>query len=253
MGKIGKTSALLLTLTILMSCLTLLIVKPVDAQTIPKPSVPEFSLKYVDRSYDIPTTTIATTTTDPYNGKTTTTYTTKEGYHVGNHTVEFTIKNQPYVKNENASELFYNFRFKGNYQNESYWKTEPPPSGNFGIYYQASNGAETVISLSLEQMASDYYMTTPAIPDGGQIDFQVQALVGHNVHLDTAVAFDGERSDWSSLQTVTIPATHTSPIPTPTVPEFPVLVIVPLLLSLFSIVLVVRHRKTANLHQCFFP
>jgi nitrous oxidase accessory protein NosD len=39
------------------------------------------------------------------------------------------------------------------------------------------------------------------------------------------------------------------PTPTPAVQEFPWLVIVPLLLSLFSVAIVVRHRKTANLNQ----
>jgi hypothetical protein len=41
MGKISKASALLLTLIIAISCLALLTPKPADAQTIPKPSVPE--------------------------------------------------------------------------------------------------------------------------------------------------------------------------------------------------------------------
>ena len=70
MGKIGKTFAIFLTLIVAMSCLTLLTVKPVNAQSIPKPSVPEFTLQIADHSYDVPAKT--TSTTDPYTGKTTT-------------------------------------------------------------------------------------------------------------------------------------------------------------------------------------
>ena len=43
MGKISRIVASLLTLTIIMSCLTLLTVKPADAQSIPKPAIPEFN------------------------------------------------------------------------------------------------------------------------------------------------------------------------------------------------------------------
>jgi hypothetical protein len=44
-----------------------------------------------------------------------------------------------------------------------------------------------------------------------------------------------------------------NPTPTPTVPELSWLVIVPLLLSLFSVALIVRHRKTTKLNQWPFP
>ena len=40
-----------------------------------------------------------------------------------------------------------------------------------------------------------------------------------------------------------------SPTPTPTVPEFSWLAILPLFISLLSVALIVRHRKTANLNQ----
>ena len=42
----------------------------------------------------------------------------------------------------------------------------------------------------------------------------------------------------------TLPAT--TPAPTPTISEFPALIVVPLLLSLFSIAVAIRHRKTGN-------
>ena len=57
--------AFLLALLIVMSSLTILMVKPANAQTIPKPSVPEFTAKFVDHSYIVS----ASTTVDPYIGK----------------------------------------------------------------------------------------------------------------------------------------------------------------------------------------
>jgi hypothetical protein len=51
--------------------------------------VPEFTLRYVDNSYNVPPTT--TSTIDPYTGEVTTT--TIPAYHVKNKTVEVMIKN----------------------------------------------------------------------------------------------------------------------------------------------------------------
>jgi hypothetical protein len=93
MGKIGKTLALLLTLTIAMSALTLLTVKPINAQTtpsptpyheLPNPSVPEFTLKYIDNSHAVPPTTI--TTTDTFTGKQE--VVTQEGYYIQNASIQ---------------------------------------------------------------------------------------------------------------------------------------------------------------------
>ena len=51
------------------------------------------------------------------------------------------------------------------------------------------------------------------------------------------------------MKPVTIPLTNTIPSPSATVPELPAIVIVPLLLSMFFIVVIVRHRKTAILNK----
>jgi len=48
MGKIGKTLALFLTLIIALSRLTIVLVKPANGQALLKPSVPEFTLRYID-------------------------------------------------------------------------------------------------------------------------------------------------------------------------------------------------------------
>jgi hypothetical protein len=51
MGKISKTLALLLTVIIATSCLTLFIFKPANAQSTAKPSIPQFTLSFVNASY----------------------------------------------------------------------------------------------------------------------------------------------------------------------------------------------------------
>jgi hypothetical protein len=60
------------------------------AKQYPIPSVPKFSLSYVDHSYEVPETTISHT--DPYTGKVTTE--TQPGYHVKNYTIDVIIENQ---------------------------------------------------------------------------------------------------------------------------------------------------------------
>ena len=64
-------------------------VEPTEPASIPKPSVPEFTVKAVSHPYDVPTTY----STDPYTGETI----THEGYHVENKSIEVWIKNQPFT------------------------------------------------------------------------------------------------------------------------------------------------------------
>lgn len=132
-----------------------------------------------------------------------------------------------------------------------------------------SNGSYTVIAFSVtpttasQSSGYDIQLTPegesgsgdlPAIPNGGQIDFQVEALVGQNStywqvddslppqqpqgYYSPAIAYDSN-SSWSNTQTVTIGQTSS-------VPELTPLAIVPLLLAVFSVAVAVRHRKTAN-------
>jgi hypothetical protein len=82
MERIDKSLSLLLILII-----SLTIVGTSFAQTIPKPSVPEFTVRYVDLSYDVPTTT----SIDQYTGKTI----TNQGYHMENRTIQITIEINP--------------------------------------------------------------------------------------------------------------------------------------------------------------
>ena len=171
-----------------------------DVSGLPKPSVPEFTVELVDRSYDVPTTY----STDPYTGETR----THGGYRVENRTIDITIKNQPFTsyRNENDSlvGLYYNIRVKGHFEQE--WR-ELYSSPN---HLYRSDSEYTVKSYVLGK--SDQW----DFPPGGQVDFQVEALLGYNTKISEGwtymgesyhLIFTGESSGWSDTQTLAIPAT----------------------------------------------
>lgn len=197
----SMTKTLTLITIILITLPTLTIANTANAQSTPKPSVPEFTLSYVDHSYDVPPK--PSSSTNPYTGDTITT--TIPGYHVKNITIDAKITNN------GAS--YYNFRYKGHYEDDwSYYPFNP----NYGVDYflpdahrvpfRASTSSHTVLSL--------YFL--PDIPVNGKIDIQVQALFGDfravpYVHLGGVPGgptydfyWEGEASDWSNTQTITI-------------------------------------------------
>jgi hypothetical protein len=110
---------------------------------------------------------------------------------------------------------------------------------SYGEYYKASDLEFAVVLLSYN---------FPSY----QIDIQTMALAGNQApYTDPAVQgilykFDGENSDWSNTQIITLTQTPTSPLPSPTIPELPWLAIVPMLLSLLSVAWVVKQRKSTK-------
>lgn len=256
MGKIGKTFALIITLIIAMSCLTLLTVKSANAQTTSTPTAPLFTLKFVPASYSV-------TTTNPYTGMNTTTL-------VDNGTIELSIKNQPFDY-PNTYHLYYDVRYRPHFGGN--WTELNPTeslysSSNLTLTQYISTVYSSLNSLpesNSEYTAISYSLTRVGVPaSGGQVDFQVSAVVGVNStfysvqvvgaspvgvgQYEPAVAYV-TTSGWSNTQTVTIPANPTSsspspaPTSTPTVPELSWRAIVPLLLSVFSVAIIVRHRS----------
>jgi hypothetical protein len=254
MAKMGKYISLFLVVILAISIL--IFVNPSDAQSIPKPSVPEFTVRSVDNSYDVPTTT----SIDPYTGKTI----TNQGYHVEKISTELAIKNQPFtpfklnVDGDNKTiNLFYNIHIKGHYS----------PNWN---YYQRYNGSS---DGNLIQDYGSSYTTVPIneyMPKEGALDIQVQAMVGYEVGVissvpgapGTARVIRGENSGWSNIQTVTVP-TSSFVTTTPTSTELPnvgptsspipsydglfmvlaFVAIAILVFSLIAILLYVRHLK----------
>jgi hypothetical protein len=252
MNRVGKGFALFIILIIATYSLSLIMVKPVNAQsTIPRPSVPQFTLKLADHSYDVPPVT--TTTTDPYTGEQVTH--TTSGYHVKRKTIDLIIQNQFLeisVKNAINSSIYYNMRYKGHY--ESTWKELSWNEGNSGTLVPQSDFQVTVISIP-----------STGYPNKAQLDFQVQAFVcayeqvvdsNHMFpisYIEFAVFADGE-SGWSSTQTITIGEASTSTLrtPTPTVPEFSLLVVLPLIFGVFSIAVILWHRKPISQNKLNF-
>jgi hypothetical protein len=189
--------------------------EPTETTSLPKPSVPEFTLTYVDLSYDVP----PTYGTDQYTGKT---IITQDGYHVDNRSIQFTIKNQPFTPYTDANGtqigLYYNFRVKGAYATE--WSRYYPFAENGittrrygGIFggnstespadFAQSNAQYTTISIAIGTLLYD-------VPTEATLEFQVQALIGYMEPTDYMLAghvyvFKGETSGWSETQTITIP------------------------------------------------
>ncbi len=282
MGKIGKTFALFLTLIIAMSCLTVLIIKPTNAQSIPTLSTPQFTIKFVNASY-------TSTTTNSYTGQSQTQL-------INNNSIEITIKNQPFDYSNNGLpyQIYFNVRVEPHFSNKDNW-TEVYPLENLTSSQASGNGfpyAWYLLPESPPQSNQDYttiaFPVIPtevygasgydvlradtghnawlpdfldAIPSGAQLDFQVQALVGHNStywyiqhpftptyggYSAPATAYDSA-SGWSNSQTITIgETTSNSPSPSPTVPELSWSAILPMFFALVSVALMLRRRNKAS-------
>ena len=95
-----------------------------------KPSAPQFTAKYVNLNYDVP----STYGTDQYTGKT---IVLQQGYSIDNRSIQFTIKNQPDTspsqQSGNISGVFFNFRVKGVYGTESQWDYYPFAENGWSI------------------------------------------------------------------------------------------------------------------------
>jgi hypothetical protein len=246
MDSISKTAPILLVL-ILASASSFIILQSASAQSTLNPSVPEFTLKQVDNSYNVAPTT--TSTTDPYTNKTTTT--TIPGYHVENKTIEATITN-------NLGASHYNFRYKPHYiENWTYYPFNPDSVSGYNSYDSfsvpnaASTSSYTVITLDF----------LPSISERGEVDVQVQALIGsynaipygHMIDLGAPTydfIFQGTTSGWSNTQTITIgDSASASPSPSPTVPEFPQIAVLTMLVFMVSVtaaVTLLKKKRSTN-------
>jgi hypothetical protein len=221
MEKISQTSALFPLLIIVTLSLTILTINLAVAQSIPKPSVPEFTVKYVDHSYDTP----ATYGTDPYTGKT---VVTTPSQHVDNRTVEFKIKNQAFTaftdENGTAINLFFNIRYKGSY--EENWTSM---FGSQGRWFNLDNPYLTY-GYPTQDNSSQYTTVIYQLPWNiveGQMDFQVEALEGYTeqslrqggiIFAIYDYTFYGQKSGWSNTKTVTLGEATNSNTPIPTYP-----------------------------------
>ena len=166
-----------------------------SSTNIPTPSVPEFTVKFVNSSYEVP----ASYSIDPYTGKNMTT----PSYYVENSYIIITITNQPFTpyvidSNGNRVNLLYNVRMRGQYTEN--WTNL---YNNLMDYPLSSVSNYTVLSFPVNTNASN----SLSIPAGTQVDFQVEAMIGYGQVFEgfgTPLIFHGEISNWSSTQTITI-------------------------------------------------
>jgi hypothetical protein len=271
-----------LLIILILACSSLIMVKPAFAQSIPKPSVPNFTVYLIDRPYDVPATT-PTYTTDPYTGEQKMQNPGYPGYHVDNLTIELWIQNQQlsYSNGTTTFKPYYDVRTKGHFDQS--WRELYAPyigyhTNNFKYNTTfvptecpaQSNSSYTVISYSAR---SPPYNSYDFYPSNAQIDFQVATIIGHNSqmfvsdhpfapyigHEAIGVEFD-TMSEWSSTQTITIsnsslststPSNPTSTTPTPipiAVPEFSSLAIQLSLITMVAVagLLVYFKKRKAN-------
>lgn len=219
--KVRTTLTLILILLIASSNLMILATKPAAAQSIPTPSIPTFTVRLVDPP---------------------------ETQQNNNKTIEVTINNQPFTYTNNSYHLYYNLRVKQHSENESGWiekyqvlnGTTPNQDDN-DVYNDAfyvipdstiqSTGEHTTITLYLAKVAGGYNLGTydqrqnfnillSGVPSDGQIDFQVEAIVGHESQMLVKVSNDPSNpssseayeyvptvaydssNGWSDLQTI---------------------------------------------------
>ena len=207
-------------ITLLLSSLLVLSITVTNVGAVPKPSVPQFSVKFIDNSYNVP----PTQTIEPYTGKTTTqpSHTVKEGR------TDVTITNLPSTPHKTSEgyecNLYYRVQYKGHYEKEWF----PFSYMNYGIagdYYayfvKSSEDKYTVVSLSFNDF------NTP--PSGAQLDLRIQALyayhdpstINHMNLVHEALLVEATSGDWSKIQTITINYGAVTPMPSQTIITLP--------------------------------
>jgi hypothetical protein len=309
MSRTAKTLALLLTFVVAMSCLTMA-VKQVTAQSFPQPTIPKFTLKFVNSSY----VESPVSSPDPYTGKNELVQTSNYALNLS---VEMTIYNQPFTpyvdSKSNQIVLLYNVEWKPHYSadwngfgaNRSLVASNSWFVGPMSTTLISPNAPTTTYRFGLGQNNATAPLTTgPDYGDGnlgtiplngqGQVDFKVEAFIGYATTLETNPLSDpyhrtyeydalitGPSSGFSNVQTITIPAnvpssSQSSPVPrlssaptstsTPTPSSTSVsssqptsfwlvistisFVVIAILLALISaLLLIMKHRKSANLNE----
>ena len=208
MNTVNKTLTLTI-ISLLLSSLLVLSVSPVNVQAVSKPSVPQFTVKFVDSYYDIPPST--TTTIDTYTGQEITL--NIPGNIVHRH-IEVTIKNQPFTPYEDSNGINYYLYFfvqsKGSFGDEwQNWGSTVQYIDQIGRGFQPST-PELYLQGNVVSGPANYAA-------GAQVDFRVEARIGHYYCLNpgysiyASFAFEADAtSGWSKVQTFTMPGESSS-------------------------------------------
>jgi hypothetical protein len=236
----GMGKYLSLYLVVILAVSILLMIKPAEAQTIPKPISPYFTLKFVDKSHDVPSTTVSTI--DPYTNKTTAT--TIPSYHVKDPEIEITITNQhhPLTINGNKTSVYYGIQTKQNYAN---WSSQPGyGTTQYGLIPQ-SDEQYTII-----------YLPAFSYPPESKVDVRIETVLSYQYSNDDYILsevpnimpvpksmFISQSSGWSNTQTIEIPAIPLSP--STSVLEFPIVGLLALVVISITF-LIVKRKCTRN-------
>ena len=218
MNSISKSFAVIIILIMALYCLTLLTVKPVNAQSIPTPSVPEFAVSIVEH---------------PYN---------ESNYVVENQTIEFMIKNQPFSYSYNGTiySLYYNISFKE--VSAEYWSVSSPFSTKNDSQYTIINIATRYnhgahIEAKVQAMVGHVELVlSPNLP----------GAPGYGESYYPIVTID-KIGDESGIQTISIPVDK----PSLNLTIFLEPLAIALLIVLSSIIAIVYIRKHQASKQSF--
>jgi hypothetical protein len=238
MGNLSKGFCIFL--VVILSVSSLFIAKSAYAQTFPKPSVPEFTVRIVSYPYDVPPTN-PTYTINPYTGDKEQATSGASGYHVENKSIEIVIENQPFTP-YNLTSYTVNFRDRDDFSRTTSYTFNESKTVNF--YYNIEvkghfeDNWQPVETKYIEyegpvpnaQLDSPYtVISLPAnYPERAVLDFRVQARIGYYYPYGPSVLvigydFYGEESNWSKIQTLNTTAGTPSEIPNPpaTQTEYP--------------------------------
>ena len=154
------------------------------AQSIPKPSVPEFTVEFVD-FYDVP----PTYEVDPSTGET---IIIQEGFRSDLYHFVFTIENQPFTpytdEDDNLVRMFFRVDYKFDF--DEHWSS-------WGLSL-ASDSEYTEFAYICGLQAGEPKLRN--VISGDKLYFKVQAYIGY-----TVMGYDHEKSDWSDIQALVIP------------------------------------------------
>ena len=227
--------ALTLLLTAVLVLYSLVMVGCAFAQSVPKPSVPEFTVELVEHSYDVP----PVYGIDQFTGEN---VTIQEGAHYQWNTLNFTIRNQQVPSDYN---LYYNIRYKGQYTDD--W-TELFYGDRYMRRDEGEYSSKEFLVSGSHPSPSDIYGLE--IPMGATVEFQVEAMIGgiysQGIWFSAGDAFEGEVSGWSETQTLTIeevPPPTPSPEATPIEPALILGVIGIVAVFVFGLVLLYRIKR----------
>jgi hypothetical protein len=121
-----------------------------------------------------------------------------------------------------------------------------------------SGNLRTIINQTSVAIGQDGFLKAEFTPDKPINQADVQTTLLENENYSSQEQFQNGHWDqnfdiWINIvdSLVTLPPVTSSPKPSPTVPELSWLVILPLLVSILSIAVILRHRKSASLRSSF--